>query len=64
MTFEEDSLEEAMVVLKELEGKCAQNLGWIRAMKNRVFGKSVSIFNIILFITQFIDMKNLRSSVL
>ncbi|XP_073997165.1 tetratricopeptide repeat protein 39C-like [Rhodnius prolixus] len=40
MTFEEDSLEEAMVVLKELEGKCAQNLGWIRAMKNRVFGKS------------------------
>lgn len=40
MTCEEDSLEKAMNILKDLESKCAQNLGWLRAMKNKVLGKN------------------------
>ena len=41
MTCEEDSLEKATAILKDVESRCAQNLGWLRAMKNKVFGRNV-----------------------
>lgn len=43
MTCEDEGVEEALTILKDLESKCAQNLGWLRAMKNKVLGRSVSI---------------------
>lgn len=40
MTCEEDSLEKATGILRDVESRCAQSLGWLRAMKNKVFGRN------------------------
>jgi len=46
MTFEEEKLQEAMQVLKDMEKRCAQDMGWIKTVKNKVFGATngVSVF--------------------
>ncbi|RZF48917.1 hypothetical protein LSTR_LSTR003297 [Laodelphax striatellus] len=41
MTFEEDMLTEAMNSLRDIERRCAQDIGWIKTMRNRVFGSPV-----------------------
>ncbi|XP_065341993.1 tetratricopeptide repeat protein 39C-like isoform X1 [Cloeon dipterum] len=40
MTFEEEKLQEAVQVLKDMEKRCAQDMGWIKTVKNKVFGAS------------------------
>jgi hypothetical protein len=38
MTFEEEKLQEAMQVLKDMEKRCAHDMGWIKTVKSKVFG--------------------------
>lgn len=38
MTFEDDKLEEALQTLRDIERRCAQDVGWLKSMKNKVFG--------------------------
>lgn len=38
MTFEDDKLEEALQTLRDIEKRCAQDVGWLKSMKNKVFG--------------------------
>lgn len=37
MTFEDDKLEQAIVLLKDMERECASDIGWLKSMKSRVF---------------------------
>lgn len=37
MTFEDDMLLEAMTALKGIEHRCAQDIGWIKTVRNKVF---------------------------
>ncbi|XP_067006614.2 tetratricopeptide repeat protein 39C [Anabrus simplex] len=38
MTFEEEKLQESLQTLKDMEKRCAQDIGWLKAMRNKVFG--------------------------
>ncbi|XP_075230787.1 tetratricopeptide repeat protein 39C-like [Lycorma delicatula] len=38
MTFEDDMLGEAMAALRDIEHRCAQDIGWIKTVRNKVFG--------------------------
>lgn len=38
MTFEDDKLDEAIQTLKDIERRCAQDVGWLKSMRNKVFG--------------------------
>lgn len=51
MTFEEDKLNSCMSELRALERRCASDIGWLKSMRNKVFGESVSIsrYSLILF---------------
>ncbi|XP_076756953.1 tetratricopeptide repeat protein 39C-like [Xylocopa sonorina] len=37
MTFENDKLQQAMLLLKDMERECASDIGWLKSMKSRVF---------------------------
>ncbi|XP_015428685.1 PREDICTED: tetratricopeptide repeat protein 39C-like [Dufourea novaeangliae] len=37
MTFEDDNLEQAMELLKDMERECARDIGWLKSMKSQVF---------------------------
>lgn len=37
MTYECDKLQQAMLLLKDMERECAGDIGWLKSMKNRVF---------------------------
>lgn len=38
MSFEEEMLAESLATLKEMEKRCAQDIGWLKSMRNKVFG--------------------------
>ncbi|KAL0278367.1 UNVERIFIED_CONTAM: hypothetical protein PYX00_000203 [Menopon gallinae] len=38
MTFEEDKLEESLQTLHDIEKRCVQDVGWLKSVKNKVFG--------------------------
>ncbi|XP_046659988.1 tetratricopeptide repeat protein 39C-like [Homalodisca vitripennis] len=38
MSFEEEMLTEAQTVLRNVERRCAQDIGWLKSMRNKVFG--------------------------
>lgn len=38
MTFEEDKLEESLQSLRDIEKVCAHDVGWLKSVKNKVFG--------------------------
>ncbi|KAJ9581243.1 hypothetical protein L9F63_023569 [Diploptera punctata] len=38
MTFEEEKLQESLQTLRDMEKRCAQDIGWLKAVKNKVFG--------------------------
>ncbi|KAI5698075.1 hypothetical protein M8J75_001344 [Diaphorina citri] len=40
MTFEEDKLNECMAELRALERRCASDIGWLKSMRNKVFGET------------------------
>lgn len=46
MSFEEDMLAESQATLKEMEKRCAQDVGWLKSVRNKVFG-SVKVLYII-----------------
>ena len=37
MTFEDDELQQAMTLLKDMERECASDIGWLKSMRCRVF---------------------------
>lgn len=37
MSFEDDKLQQAMLLLRDMERECANDIGWLKSMKNRVF---------------------------
>ncbi|XP_053977469.1 tetratricopeptide repeat protein 39C-like [Hylaeus volcanicus] len=37
MTFEDDKLQQAILLLKDMERECASDIGWLKSMKSRVF---------------------------
>lgn len=43
MTFEDEKLQEAMQVLKDMEKRCAQDMGWMKTVKNKVFGPTNAV---------------------
>jgi hypothetical protein len=43
MTFEDEKLQEAMQVLKDMEKRCAQDMGWMKTVKNKVFGAATAV---------------------
>lgn len=38
MTFEDDKLEESLQTLHDIEKRCVQDVGWLKSVKNKVFG--------------------------
>ncbi|KAF4523049.1 hypothetical protein B566_EDAN012778 [Ephemera danica] len=42
MTFEEEKLQESLEVLRDMEKKCAQDIGWLKSVRNKVFGADYS----------------------
>ncbi|XP_058804893.1 tetratricopeptide repeat protein 39C-like [Phymastichus coffea] len=42
MTFEDDKLQQAVQLLRDMERECAGDIGWLRSMKTRVFGEDTS----------------------
>lgn len=42
MSYEEDKLDFAMQLLREMEKECAEDIGWLKSMKSRVFGYEVT----------------------
>ncbi|KAG8232492.1 hypothetical protein J437_LFUL011261 [Ladona fulva] len=42
MSFEEEKLQVSLQALKEMEKRCAQDIGWLKIMKNKVFGNGNS----------------------
>lgn len=59
MTFEDDKLQQAMLLLKDMERECAGDIGWLKSVKSKVFraeetGVSISFnITIISFIINF-----------
>lgn len=50
MSFEEDMLAESQATLREMEKRCAQDIGWLKSMRNKVFGPNkVTYFWIYIF---------------
>lgn len=46
MSFEEDKLEVTLTVLRDMEKRCASDVGWLKSIKGKVLGqKSQSIAN-------------------
>lgn len=39
MTFEDDKLQESLQTLRDMEKRCVQDIGWLKAVRNRVFGQ-------------------------
>ncbi|XP_076242500.1 tetratricopeptide repeat protein 39C [Calliopsis andreniformis] len=37
MTFEDDKLQQAIMLLKDMERECASDIGWLKSMKNKMF---------------------------
>lgn len=37
MTFEDDKLQQAMLLLKDMERECASDIGWLKSVKNKMF---------------------------
>ncbi|CAK9815934.1 Tetratricopeptide repeat protein 39C [Anthophora plagiata] len=37
ITFENDKLQQAMLLLKDMERECASDIGWLKSMKSKVF---------------------------
>lgn len=37
MTYENDKLRQAMLLLKDMERECASDIGWLKSMKSKVF---------------------------
>lgn len=37
MTFENDKLHQAILLLKDMERECASDIGWLKSMKSKVF---------------------------
>lgn len=38
MTFEEEKLQESLQTLRDMEKRCAQDIGWLKSVRNKVFG--------------------------
>lgn len=37
MTYEHDKLQQAILLLKDMERECAGDIGWLKSVKSKVF---------------------------
>lgn len=37
MTFEDDKLQQAILLLKDMERECAGDIGWLKSVKSKMF---------------------------
>jgi hypothetical protein len=42
MTFEEEKVQESLQTLRDMEKRCAQDIGWLKAVRNKMFGSDNS----------------------
>lgn len=59
MTFEDDKLQQAMLLLKDMERECAGDIGWLKSVKSKVFRAEetgVSVFSNIIIISFVISL--------
>jgi hypothetical protein len=42
MTFEDEKLQESLQTLRDMEKRCAQDIGWLKAVRNKMFGNDNS----------------------
>jgi hypothetical protein len=42
MTFEDEKLQESLQTLRDMEKRCAQDIGWLKVVRNRMFGSDGS----------------------
>ncbi|PSN55659.1 Tetratricopeptide repeat protein 39C [Blattella germanica] len=42
MTFEDEKLQESLQTLRDMEKRCAQDIGWLKAVRNKMFGSDHS----------------------
>lgn len=61
MTYEDDKLEQALSMLKEMERECAGDIGWLKSVKNKMFrtqetGVSFFFINTMFFINTIYKM--------
>lgn len=44
MSFEEERLDDALVIMRDTEKKCAADIGWLKSVKSKMFGsKTINI---------------------
>lgn len=43
MTFEDDKLNLALATLKEIEGRCASEAGWLKTVKTKILGSNTAL---------------------
>lgn len=46
MTFEDDKLQESLQTLRDMEKRCAQDIGWLKAVRNKMFGSDNSLVSV------------------
>jgi len=42
MTFEDEKLQESLQTLRDMEKRCAQDIGWLKVVRYKVFGSDSS----------------------
>jgi hypothetical protein len=42
MTFEDEELQESLQTLRDMEKRCAQDIGWLKTVRNKMFGSDNS----------------------
>jgi len=61
MTFEDDKLQQAILLLKDMERECAGDIGWLKSVKSKMFraeetGVSVFFFFNIVIVLSIINL--------
>jgi hypothetical protein len=46
MTFEDEKLQESLQTLRDMEKRCAQDIGWLKAVRNKMFGSDNSVVSV------------------
>jgi hypothetical protein len=50
MTFEDEKLQESLQTLRDMEKRCAQDIGWLKVVRNKMFGSDSSSVSIQYFL--------------
>jgi len=53
MTFEDEKLQESLQTLRDMEKRCAQDIGWLKVVRYKVFGSDSSSVSVRHFLQNF-----------